>query len=185
MTKILISGISGFVGSTISIELLKYGENIDIVGIDNLSRNGSENNISKLADKQIKIYRGDIRCVSDINALPKVDWVIDCAANPSVLAGISGNDSSRQLVEHNLLGTINLLEYCKLHKAGLILLSTSRVYSASSLGNFPVKSIKNRFEITDFEIEGLSHSGIAENFPTSAPISLYGVTKNFLLLLSL
>ena len=57
MTKVLISGISGFVGSSISIELLKYGENIDIVGIDNLSRYGSEKNISKLADKQIKIYR--------------------------------------------------------------------------------------------------------------------------------
>ena len=177
MTKILITGISGFVGSTISIELLKYGENIDIIGIDNLSRYGSEKNIPKLTDKQIKIYRGDIRCVSDINALPKADWVIDCAANPSVLAGISGNDSSRQLMEHNLLGTINLLEYCKLHKAGLILLSTSRVYSASSLGDLSLKSNENRFEITDFDIEGLSYSGIAENFPTTAPISLYGVTK--------
>ena len=103
--------------------------------------------------------------------------MIDCAANPSVLAGISGNDSSRQLMEHNLLGTINLLEYCKLHKAGLILLSTSRVYSASSLGDLSLKSNENRFEITDFDIEGLSYSGIAENFPTTAPISLYGVTK--------
>ena len=175
--KILITGISGFVGSTISIELLKHGMDIDIIGIDNLSRNGSEKNISKLTDKQIKIYRRDIRCESDFDSLPKVDWVIDCAANPSVLAGISGRGSSRQLMEHNLLGTINLLEYCKRHKSGLILMSTSRVYSAHELANIPVKPSNERYLLGKSEITGFSELGISELFPTSAPISLYGASK--------
>jgi hypothetical protein len=30
----------------------------------------------------------DIRSASDINSLPPADWVIDAAANPSVLAGL-------------------------------------------------------------------------------------------------
>jgi CDP-paratose 2-epimerase len=39
-----------------------------------------------------------------------LDWIIDAAANPSVLAGMDGVTSSRQVVENNLYGTINLLE---------------------------------------------------------------------------
>jgi len=52
--------------------------------------------------------------------VPAVDWVIDAAANPSVLAGVDGRTSSRQLVEHNLGGTVNLLEFCKAHRAGFV-----------------------------------------------------------------
>ena len=55
--------------------------------------------------------------------------MIDAAANPSVLAGLQGPFSSRQLFEHNLASVVNVLEYCKAHKAGLVLLSSSRVYS--------------------------------------------------------
>jgi CDP-paratose 2-epimerase len=49
-----------------------------------------------------------------------------------LISGIDGQTSARQLVEHNLAGTLNLLEYCKRHRAGLVLLSTSRVYKINS-----------------------------------------------------
>ena len=147
--KILITGICGFAGSSIAKTLLQSHSNLQIIGLDNFSRKGSELNISELTNLGIDLIRGDIRSQSDIDALPKADWVIDCAANPSVLAGIDGQSSSRQLMEHNLLGTINLLEYCKRHKAGLILLSTSRVYSASELAALPVLSSDNRFELQE------------------------------------
>jgi len=150
---------------------------LQIIGLDNFSRKGSELNTYKLSNLGIDLIRGDIRSQSDIDALPKIDWVIDCAANPSVLAGIDGQSSSRQLMEHNLLGTINLLEYCKSHKAGLILLSTSRVYSASKLAALPVFSSDNRFELHDCDVSGASSLGITEDFPTTAPLSLYGATK--------
>src|SRR6056300_171636 len=115
--KILITGICGFAGSLIAKTLLQSHTNLQIVGLENFSRKGSELNISELTGLGINLIRGDIRSQSDIDALPKADWVIDCAANPSVLAGIDGQSSSRQLMEHNLLGTINMLEYCKRHKA--------------------------------------------------------------------
>ena len=148
-----------------------------IIGFDNLSRPGCEINIEILRNTGIEIIRGDIRSQSDVEALPIVDWVIDCAANPSVLAGLDGNSSSRQLMEHNLIGTINLLEYCNRHKAGLILLSTSRVYSASELSALPVKPSDNRFELQDCDLNGASNSGISEDFPTTTPLSLYGASK--------
>jgi len=175
--KILITGICGFAGSSISKTLLQSHTNLQIIGLDNFSRKGSDLNISELTGLGIDLIRGDIRSQSDIDALPKVDWVIDCAANPSVLAGLDGQSSSRQLMEHNLLGTINLLEYCKSHKAGLILLSTSRVYSASELAALPVVSSDNRFDVKDCDLTGSSSLGISEDFPTTAPLSLYGASK--------
>ena len=175
--KILITGICGFSGSCIAKTLLHHHSNLQIIGVDNFSRKGSELNISDLTSLEIDLIRGDIRSQSDIDCLPKVDWVIDCAANPSVLAGIDGQSSSRQLLEHNLIGTINLLEYCKNHKAGLILLSTSRVYSASELAALPVQSSEDRFELQDCDVSGASSLGISEDFPTTAPLSLYGASK--------
>jgi CDP-paratose 2-epimerase len=175
--KVLITGIAGFVGCSIAKQLVAEYENFSILGIDNLSRKGSERNLDLIRSLDIQFFHGDIRSQSDIDSLPKVDWVLDCAANPSVLAGIDGQSSSRQLMEHNLLGSINLLEYCKRHKAGLILLSTSRVYSAAELAALPVFSSDNRFEFQDCDLNGVSMSGLSEDFPTTAPLSLYGASK--------
>src|SRR6266404_4540474 len=135
--KILITGICGFVGSALARELRQRVENLDIFGVDNLSRAGSEQNRRALSGDNVRFFHGDIRNWSDLESLPKVDWVIDAAANPSVLAGVSGQTSSRQLMEHNLAGTINLLELCKQRRAGLVLLSTSRVYSLAQLASLP------------------------------------------------
>ena len=55
-----------------------------------------------------------------------------------MLAGVDGRASSRQTVEHNLIGTLNVLEYCKARGAGLVLLSTSRVYSIRALTALPL-----------------------------------------------
>ena len=175
--KVLITGICGFAGTSIAKNLLLSHTNLHIFGLDNFSRKGSELNTSQLTDLGIDLIRCDIRFQSDIDALPKVDWVIDCAANPSVLAGLDGKSSSRQLIEHNLIGTINLLEYCKVHKIGLILLSTSRVYSASELAALPVESSDQRFELSNNNVAGISDSGISEDFSTSPPLSLYGTSK--------
>ena len=158
--------------------LLEAKSDLEVIGLDNLSRPGSENNVKGLADDGVKFFRGDVRLQSDIDNLPKVDWVIDCAANPSVLAGLDGKSSSRQVIEHNLLGTFNLLEYCKKNNAGLILLSTSRVYSAKNLANLQVQDDGEKFFIKNENNEpGISPIGINEAFSTAPPISLYGASK--------
>ena len=175
--KILITGISGFAGSNLASEILRTHPNFKIIGFDNFSRKGSETNIRVLNDLKIDLIRGDLRIQSDVDNLARVDWVIDCAANPSVLAGLDGQSSSRQLLENNLWGTVNLLEYCKKLQAGLILLSTSRVYSASELAVLPMELSNDRFELKPSERLDISPSGITENFPTTAPISLYGASK--------
>jgi len=177
--KILITGICGFVGSTLAKSWLEAEPGIEICGLDNFIRSGSEVNREALTKLGITLFHGDIRLASDFETLPAVDWVIDAAANASVLAGIDGFSSSRQLVEHNFIGTINILEYCRRVGAGFILLSTSRVYSINQLANVAVEPAGEAFCLkADQTLPlGLSAAGISESFNTTPPISLYGSTK--------
>jgi len=177
--KVLISGICGFAGSHIARFLLEAHEGVTVFGIDSLARAGSEINRPELKRLGIAVFHGDVRAASDLETLPAADWVIDAAAQPSVLAGRDGKTSSRQLLEHNLLGTINLLEYCRAARAGLILLSTSRVYSIPALAALPLREESSAFELDSAQLlpKGVGLEGVREEFSTEAPISLYGATK--------
>jgi CDP-paratose 2-epimerase len=177
--KILISGVCGFAGSHLARYLLEFHEGIEIMGLDNLVRQGSETNRLSLKRLGVNLVHGDLRMVSDVDALHAVDWVIDAAAQPSVLAGRDGKTSTRQLLEHNLLGTINLLEFCRNSRAGLILISTSRVYSIPVLAELPLTVKQGGYEL-DASCpwpQAVSEAGLSEAFSTEAPISLYGATK--------
>ena len=176
--KILISGVCGFVGSSLARTLAQASPGHQLFGFDNFIRPGSETNRAELKRLGVKLFHGDLRCASDLEALPACDWVVDAAANPSVLAGVDGQASSRQLVERNLVGTLNLLEYGKRHRAGFILLSTSRVYGIAPLAALPVIVRHHAFQPDPARATGeVGPKGVTEAFPTLAPISLYGATK--------
>jgi CDP-paratose 2-epimerase len=177
--KILITGICGFVGATLARDLLESLPGIEISGLDNLIRAGAHLNRTDLLARGIRVGHGDVRLASDWETLPAVDWVIDAAANPSVLAGVDGLTSSRQLLEHNLGGTLNALEFCKRHRAGFLLLSTSRVYSVSALAALPMRTAGEAFELDEAKPlpVGVSGAGLAEDFSTAPPLSLYGNSK--------
>src|SRR5689334_7816454 len=137
--RILITGACGFVGSALAVSLLERFEGLTITALDNLMRPGSETNRAFLRKLGIDFVHGDLRCASDVEALPGADWLIDAAANPSVLAGVAGGGTSRQLAEHNLTSLLHVLEYCKARRAGLIVLSSSRVYSIGALAALPLR----------------------------------------------
>ena len=178
--KILITGICGFAGSTLALRLRETKPGLEIFGVDNFIRAGSELNRQILGASGIRVLHGDVRVSDDLAALPKADWVIDAAAQPSVLAGTSGSGTnSRQLMQHNLEGTINVLEYCRQHGAGFVLLSTSRVYSIPPLAALKMEVQKNAFVPAQEQSwpSGLSSAGISESFSTAPPVSLYGASK--------
>lgn len=177
--RILISGICGFVGSTLARAFTEQTAAHEVCGFDNFIRPGSEQNRAELKRRGVKLFHGDLRAASDLETLPQVDWVIDAAANPSVLAGVDGRTSSRQLVEHNLGGTVNLLEFCKLQRAGFTLLSTSRVYAITPLARLPMEVADRAFRPAAGAAlpAGVSAAGVDETFSTTAPVSLYGATK--------
>jgi CDP-paratose 2-epimerase len=177
--RIFITGICGFAGSALARALLESAGNLQIAGMDNFIRPGSELNRPELAKLGVKIFHADVRNAADFESLPAADFVVDAAANPSVLAGVDGKTSSRQLLEHNLWGTVNVLEYCKAHRAGLILLSTSRVYSVPPLAALPVEIHRRAFRLKKNAKlpEGLTAAGVSEKFSTAPPVSLYGASK--------
>jgi CDP-paratose 2-epimerase len=177
--KILISGACGFVGSALAVYLRSALSSCEIIGIDNFIRPGSELNRRALQERGITVRHADLRLASDFELLPAVDWIIDAAASPGVLGGVDGLSSTRQLVEHNLVGTVNLLEYAKAHRAGFILLSTSRVYSIPPLAALPVRVENDAFQLDAAAPlpAGVSARGVDEAFSTQPPISLYGATK--------
>src|SRR5690242_17555426 len=100
--RILITGICGFVGNALAAALLEGVPDLTLIGFDNLARPGSEVNRLGLKRAGVQLIHGDLRMASDVAGLPPADWVIDAAANPSVLAGVDGVSSSRALFEHNL-----------------------------------------------------------------------------------
>jgi CDP-paratose 2-epimerase len=184
--RILITGICGFVGSTLARGLREGWPDWEIVGLDNLVRAGSEMNRLALREHGIRLHHGDVRNPSDLETLPRCDWIIEAAANPSVLAGVDGKTSSRQLIEHNLVGTINMLELLKQWRCGFTMLSTSRVYSIHALAAIPVETKGDRFVPRTHarrntqratRTPGLTSQGVAEEFSTEPPLSLYGSSK--------
>lgn len=177
--KVLITGICGFVGSALARGLLGQDAGaIELIGLDNLSRRGSWRNREALAQLGVTVLHGDIRNASDLESVGAVDYLIDAAATPTVMAGVDGKSSSRQLVENNLCGTVNLLEHCKRHGAGFILLSTSRVYSIEPLASLTLDVQGEVFVPVGISMPpGLSPRGISEQFSTAAPVSLYGSSK--------
>ncbi len=184
--RILITGICGFAGSVIARGLIEYLPGLQITGIDSLIRKGSETNLEPLRALGMDVRVGDIRQRGDLEQLPRVDWVIDCAANPSVLAGVDGSTSAEELLEHNLGGTIQLLEYCRQYAAGFLLLSTSRVYSIPPMANLEVEVVEQAFQPRASSCPtALSKHGLTEAFSSEPPISLYGSSKRCSELLAL
>lgn len=163
--KILVTGSAGFLGNYVCNYFHEKGH--IMYGIDNLSRKGSRLNLKNQKSLSLFFY-GDISNPKDLSFIDDldIDWIIDCAAEPSVLAGTDGG--TKDLINNNLISTINLLEICSKKKCGFILMSTSRVYSIKDLSELPIDKLPTRFHPTKL---------VNEEFSTKPPVSLYGSTK--------
>ena len=176
MNKIVITGGAGFVGSNIAVSLKQEYAECEIVAFDNLHRKGSELNLPRLEHSGISFVKGDVRNSQDLNDLGHIDFMIECSAEPSVLAGRGGDTD--YLIQTNLQGAINCAELCRQCDAPMIFLSTSRVYPIKPLLNCEMSESDSRFELRSSQnVPGLSELGVAETFPMNGVRSLYGGTK--------
>lgn len=164
--KILVTGGCGFVGSNLCIYLKKKIKSCEIYSLDNLFRKGSNFNKQRLEKIGIKNYSFNIKNLKKILKLPKVDFIIDCCAEPSI--EVSKNDLDR-VINTNLLGTFNVLKKCIKDNANIIFLSSSRVY--------PINELRKLVKNLNLKKNFLPKINIGENFKTNGVKSLYGFSK--------
>lgn len=175
MKRILITGGAGFVGSTLAVLMKQHQTDIEVICLDNLSRKGSELNLSRLVQHGIQFVHGDVRNKEDLDRIGTVDWLIECSAEPSVHAGYG--ESPSYLINTNLLGLIHCLEFLRQYGGSLIFLSTSRVYPIAKLRDLPLTPKDKRFVLGNTFAAGISQHGVAEDFSLEGSRSLYGATK--------
>lgn len=174
--KILITGGCGFVGSNLAIKLKKDHPSSTIIAFDNLKRRGSELNLTRLKENGVIFIHGDIRNKEDFNNIGEISILIEAAAEPSVLSGIDSTPD--YVLNTNLVGTINCLNFALKYQAKFIFLSTSRVYPISNLNQLHFDTNETRFTLSDNQtLSGVSNKGISENFPLNGARSFYGTSK--------
>lgn len=172
----VVTGGAGFIGSSLAVRLRAAGLAQRVTALDNLKRRGSELQLSRLREAGVQFMHGDTRIGEDIEAVGPFDLMLDCAAEPSVLAGTEG--SPKPLLDHNLLGSINCLEACRRQDAAFLLLSTSRVYPIDPLNAVPVLERETRFEWdTQALPPGVSVEGVTEQMSLDGHRSFYGASK--------
>ncbi len=176
MEKILITGGAGFVGSNLALLFKTDLPKSHLVCFDNLRRRGSELALSRLKDHGINFVHGDVRMKDDLLELGDFDLIIDCSAEPSVIAGVNG--SPNYVFQTNLNGTLNCLELARRGKSIVIFLSTSRVYPYNTINSLKFQEAETRFTISDKQsVKGVSNRGISEEFPLEGVRSFYGASK--------
>ena len=146
--NILITGGAGFVGGALAKYFRRDTTDNSVVIFDNLRRRGSEWNLDGLRSEGVTFVHGDIRNPADLEALDGTfDVLIEASAEPSVHAGIA--DSPRYVLDTNLLGALNCLEFARKRCGGFVFLSSSRVYSIEPLTQLPLVELSTRFDLQD------------------------------------
>jgi CDP-paratose 2-epimerase len=176
MTRLLITGGAGFVGSNLAVALAGRQPDWEIVAFDNLHRKGSEMNLPRLEQAGVDFVRGDVRELAELEALGEIDAMVECSAEPTVLAGLDGDTSF--VVHTNLTGAYHCLELCRRHGAYMVFLSTSRVYPIEPQAALAYDRAETRFVLASEQpVAGASAAGISEAFPLNGTRTLYGTTK--------
>jgi CDP-paratose 2-epimerase len=170
--RILITGGAGFIGSSLGLALKARHPDWDLVALDNLHRRGSELNLPRLQEGGVEFVNGDVRQPGDLEAVGAFDSLVECSAEPSVMA------EADVIVPVNVMGAYNCFEAAKRHGAQVVFLSTSRVYPIAALDGLAFVEGETRFELAGEQaVVGASAEGIAEDFPLSGRRTMYGASK--------
>jgi CDP-paratose 2-epimerase len=176
MKTILVTGGAGFVGSHVALRLKQDEGASRVVAFDNLKRRGSELNLARLRGAGVEFLHGDVRIPTDLAVAGPIDVIVECSAEPSVLAGHSSDPA--YVIQTNLDGLVNCLELARAHRADIVFLSTSRVYPYATLNSLAATEGETRFALEDHQATpGASRRGVSELFPLTGRRSLYGATK--------
>jgi UDP-glucuronate 4-epimerase len=156
LSKVLVTGVAGFIGMHCAQRLLERGD--QVVGIDNLSSYYAvklkKDRLARLKHRKFRFHKLDIangKALSKVFLKEKPELVLHLAAQAGVRYSL---ENPAAYVQANLVGFANLLECCRRDPpSNLVFASSSSVYGA------------NR-ELPWSESQSVDH-----------PVSLYAATK--------
>jgi UDP-glucuronate 4-epimerase len=155
--KVLVTGAAGFIGSFVAQRFLERGD--EVVGLDNLNdyydpalkRARLARLEARPGFRFVKLDLADAAGMAGLFAREKFQRVVHLGAQAGVRHSLRDPHS---YISSNVVGTLNVLEGCRLHGVGhLVYASTSSVYGASTRLPFSVHE------------------------PAAHPLSLYGASK--------
>jgi len=163
--KILITGVAGFIGSSLCIKLAK---NNKVIGIDNLSKD--DNYFIKIKRYQLvkknifKFYK------LDINDENKLNFIIDrfkpdCIVHLAACAGVRDSIyNPKKFIKNNILGFFNVIDAAKKNNVKkFIYASSSSVYGLDQ--KIPFKeSFKLNFAPNIYSLTKQSNEMIAKTY---------------------
>jgi CDP-paratose 2-epimerase len=172
MSRALVTGGAGFIGTNLADRLLREGRRVRIV--DNLSRPGVGRNLAWLRERhgeRLEALTGDLRKRSiAAEAVRGVDSVFHLAAQVAVTTSF---EDPLLDFDVNLIGTINLLEAARAQGQGpaFLFTSTNKVYGG--LEDVELHDSGGRYQPTAGSIR---RAGISEDRPLDF-CTPYGCSK--------
>jgi len=121
MTRSIVTGGAGFVGSHLCDFLIARGQ--EVICLDNLITGKRENIAHLLSNKRFRFLKKDVS--RKLPALPKAQYVFHLASPASPVGYMT---YSIQTIQTNSVGTQHLLEFSKKSGAKFLFASTSEVY---------------------------------------------------------
>jgi dTDP-glucose 4,6-dehydratase len=134
MTRVLLTGIAGFVGHHVA-EHIQATTDWHIVGLASFRHRGDSERFEALDPKRLELHYADLR--SDLSErlldrIGRVEYVINAAAESHVDRSI---DDPRPFVENNVSAALTMLEYARIAKPDVFLqVSTDEVYGPAYEG---------------------------------------------------
>ena len=135
MTRVLVTGGAGFIGSHLVDLLLDRDDVQGVTVLDKLTYAGSvENLVRHRDDSRFTFVRGDVADAGTVGPLvADHDRVINAAAESFVDRSIA---DPGVFVRSNVLGTQVVLEACRVAGSPLLQVSTDEVYGSTDEGSF-------------------------------------------------
>ena len=153
--KILVTGGAGYIGSHTTLELLKAGH--EVVVVDNLCNSSPKSlkRVAKLAGKEPKLYKVDIRDAKKFARVFEAEGKFDAAIHFAALKAVGESTKiPLKYYNNNLGGTFTLLELmAKYGCKNIVFSSSATVYGQPQ--SVPIR----------------------EDFPTPGCTNAYGWTK--------